>query len=203
MSSDIVLQQMKTIENQGECITEKGICFVLKQISVTITLYAFRTDVDTYLIPFSWRPDLTGLESGKCYKAKEAISVLMKNYPVKYADDTQGEGEALAGGGQAVSEYKRADFRGVTDWPIIEEQEAEATICETEHSTEGRSTTETVVEPASENVTENMKNTTVDVSEESGKEVTKQTKTNKDIIVIVGFIVVVVMLCAFIGRAIR
>lgn len=110
---DIVQDVLQKTESRGETLTGEQLIFTTGMTNTTF--FAFRSNKDTYLITFPWRPDLTGLQSGKCYSAQEVKDILDRTYPVIYADDLI-EGEQTAGGG-TVSIYKRSDFESITEWP--------------------------------------------------------------------------------------
>lgn len=110
---DIVQDALRKIESCGETLTGEQLIFTTGMTNTTF--FAFRSNKDTYLITFPWRPDLTGLQSGKCYSAQEVKDILDRTYPVIYADDMT-EGEQIAAGGN-VSLYKRSDFNNITGWP--------------------------------------------------------------------------------------
>ncbi len=114
---DIVQDTLEQTEARGEKLTGEQLVFTVA--AADTSFFAFRTDAETYLIAFPWRPDLTGLKSGTCYTAQEAKDILDKTYPVIYADDRK-EGEVLSGGG-AASAYNHNDFENVTEWLLKEE----------------------------------------------------------------------------------
>ena len=118
---DVVQDILEQTEARGEKLTGEQLVFTVAETDTTF--FAFRTDAETYLIAFPWRPDLTGLKSGACYTAQKAKDILDKTYPVIYADDGK-KGEALSGGG-AASAYKHSDFENVTEWLLKEEAQKE------------------------------------------------------------------------------
>lgn len=135
---EVVQKTMRQIEERGEILTGEQLVFTTG-IAETV-FFAFRTETDTYLIAFPWRPDLTGLESGVCYTAQEAKNILDKTYPVIYADE-QSEMKMLSGGG-AVSAYKYSDFENVSEWvskDIRQEGSVDQTIQNIDEKNENKS----------------------------------------------------------------
>ena len=77
---------------------------------IPVDFFAFSTEKERYLIPYTFRSDLTGLTCGKCYTAKEVKEILDVTLPVQYADEASWNTEQLAGGGDSVSAYRKDEL---------------------------------------------------------------------------------------------
>ena len=81
-----------------------GVIAFSDSMYMTSFVYFNLNDVE-YLIPFSSRPDFTGLENGKVYKASDCISILSKNMPRDNIDPN-----ANGGYGEIYPELKDNDI---------------------------------------------------------------------------------------------
>lgn len=77
---------------------------IVRSHMYNITFAYFTDGGQEYVIPYSDRPDFTGLEDGKVYPASEAIDVLERNYGVPQGAVTDvGYAGGAGGGGTADS----------------------------------------------------------------------------------------------------
>ena len=96
-------------EKSVEGLLDEQFCFTTTAI-IPVDFFAFSTEKERYLIPYTFRSDLTGLTCGKCYTAKEVKEILDVTLPVQYADEASWNTEQLAGGGDSVSAYRKDEL---------------------------------------------------------------------------------------------
>ncbi len=94
-------------EKSAEGLTGDQVCFTITS-SIPVSFFAFSTEKDRYLIPYTFRSDLTGLTCGMCYTAAEVREILNETLPVQFADEA-GSAEALAGGNN-TSQYRKDEL---------------------------------------------------------------------------------------------
>ena len=113
-----VLEVFQEIDAHGEVRTEEQLIFRLNKSGTCF--FAFRTNVDTYLIAFCWQPIRTGLTPGYCYMAQEARDILTEHCPVYYQDDLDSLEimEDIITPPYEISIYYKNDFQEPYVWPV-------------------------------------------------------------------------------------
>ena len=92
---------LKTIESYPDIQTVSQISYIDSPMYTSTTFIYIRSGEQEFLIPYSPRPDFTGLENGKLYPMEDAADILEATSPQQvYSSDD----EAIYGGGGASPE---------------------------------------------------------------------------------------------------
>ena len=79
VSKEHIEQTIKAKDSEDLAQKVSPICFYIPDYHTYFVYFTFLDNV--YVIPYSFRPDMTGLNNGECYNIYDAVAVLEERFP--------------------------------------------------------------------------------------------------------------------------